>query len=201
MICRTLTTLLLALGVCAATACAAAEPTATVALRESACVAGDFVTLKEIAEIAPPDRAEVLGAVEVGPAPLPGGSRRVTLGYLKMRLRRSGVECAAIEFAGADAVEVRRAPMPGVTRRQAQGEVEAADPPGARQSAPPPARSVDRGARVRLTVICGAVTVGAEATLLEDAVVGGRAKMRVEQTRETVVAQIVQLSEAVICRE
>ncbi|MFW5866641.1 MAG: hypothetical protein ACOCX2_02420 [Armatimonadota bacterium] len=200
----TVKALLIALGLCVPASCAADAPSVTVELRESVAVEGDTLRLAQLAQIAPSDRAEALGAIAVGPAPLPGRSRRVSLGYLKMRLRRSGVECSGIEFTGADAVEVRRAPLPGVTRRQAQGEIVAADPPGARQSdqtQPPAPVAVERGTRVRLTVVCGAVSIGAEATLLEAAVVGGPAKMRVEQTRETVVAQIVQPCEAVIRRE
>ena len=171
----------------------------SVDLRESVRVDGEGISLAEIAEITPAEHAEELGAIRIGPAPLPGDSRRLSRGYLKIRLRRAGVACGEITFGGADAVEVRRAP-PAVTQRQAQGEVEAAGPFCARHP-DPPAATVDRGTRVRLTVICGAVSIGAEATLLEDAVVGGRAKMRVEQTRETVVAQIVQPSEAVMHRE
>lgn len=173
---------------------------ATVDLRESVSVEGDAITLAQLAEITPAAGSEALGAVEVGPAPLPGDSRRLTRGYLKMRLRRGGVACGEIAFTGAETVEVRRALPPATTQQRAQGEVEAADSPGARRPLAQQA-TVDRGARVRLTVICGAVSVGAEATLLEDAVVGGRAKVRVEQTRETVVAQIVQPSEAVMRRE
>jgi hypothetical protein len=183
-----------------ATAEGAGDAPATVTLPESVQVGGDALTLARLAEIAPAESAEALGEVAIGPAPLPGDSRRLTRGYLKMRLRRAGVACSEITFAGADTVEVRRAPTPAVTQRPDQGEVEAADPPGARRPAQP-LTTVDRGTRVRLIVRCGAVSVGAEAVLLEDGVVGGRTKMRVEQTRETVVAQIVQPSEAVIRRE
>jgi hypothetical protein len=169
-------------------------------LREAVSVEGAAITLAQLAEITPAQASEAIGAVEVGPSPLPGDSRELTRGYLKMRLRRGGMACDEIAFTGAKTVEVRRALPPATTQPRAQGEVEAADPPGARRTAPP-RPTIDRGGRVRLTVICGAVAVGAEATLLEDAVVGGRAKMRVEQTRETVVAQIVQPSEAVMRRE
>jgi len=186
------------MAIACAAPCVAAQT--TLDLRASVCVEGDLITLAQLAQIAPAARAEALGTVEVGPSPLPGDSRRLTRGYLKMRLRRGGVACEEIAFTGAETVEVRRAPMPASTQRRAQGEVEAADPPGARRFVPR-APTVERGTRVRLTVICGAVSVGAEATLLEDAVVGGCAKIRVEQTRETVVAQIVQPSEAVIRRE
>lgn len=195
-----LLTLALAAPVCLAADTAATAAAATVELHESACVEADQVLLADLATIAPEERAEQLGALVVGPAPLPGDSRRLTAGYLKMRLRRNGVSCDRVAVTGAKAVEVRRALPPPAVRREAQGEVEAADPSGARHPVRP-AHPVKRGARLRLRVICGAVVIGAEATLLEDAVVGGRAKMRVEQTRETVVAQIVQPSEAVMRRE
>ncbi|MFO8080796.1 MAG: flagella basal body P-ring formation protein FlgA [Armatimonadota bacterium] len=169
-------------------------------LRESVGIESDAITLAQLAEITPAAGSEVLGAVEVGPAPLPGSSRRLTRGYLKMRLRRGGVACGEIVFTGAESVEVRRALQPAATRRETQGTIEAADAPGTRPSADRPP-TVDRGTRVRLTVVCGAISIDAEATLLESATVGGRAKMRVEQTREIVVAQIVQPSEAIIRRE
>ncbi|MGC9320590.1 MAG: hypothetical protein ACP5KN_21335, partial [Armatimonadota bacterium] len=60
---------------------------------------------------------------------------------------------------------------------------------------------VRRGSRVRLSVTCGAVRIVAEATTLERAAVGARARLRVEQTRETVVAQLTSATEAVIRRE
>ncbi|MFP4248895.1 MAG: flagella basal body P-ring formation protein FlgA [Armatimonadota bacterium] len=178
---------------------ASVDAPVTVRLHEAVQVDEGRMTLGELAEIKPEERAAQLGAIEIGPSPLPGGKRELTRGYLKMRLRRGGVACTEIVFTGAEMVEVRRA-QPSAPRRQAQGEVEAADAPGARSSTEQPL-TVDRGARVRLTVTCGAISIDAEATLLESAAVGGRAKMRVEQTREIVVAQIVQPSEAVISRE
>ncbi len=187
------------LSVFACTVVVADDVSATVKLRESTCVEGERIVLADLAEITPAEQSERLGAVDVGPSPLPGDSRRLSAGYLKMRLRRGGVSCDDLAITGAGSVEVRRA-SPPPTQRGAEGEVEAADPPGARHPAPR-AVEVDRGTRLRLTVICGAVTVGAEATLLEDAVVGGRAKMRVEQTRETVTAQIEQPGRAVMRRE
>jgi len=193
-------TFALTIAVAAITAPGAAASWATVELRESASVEGERIVLGQLAAITPADRAEALGAVEVGPTPLPGNRRRLSVGYLKMRLRRGGVSCDEIAFIGAEAVEVRRAPVSPAGQRGTSGEVEAAGRPGARRPIVQPVE-VSRGTRMRLTVICGAVVVGAEATLVEDGVVGGRAKMRVEQTRETVVAQIVQPSEAVMHRE
>jgi hypothetical protein len=197
------TKLLTAVALVAATSPGAGvtvDPATTVKLREKVTVKHDLMTLSQLAEIEPEECGAELGAIEIGPSPLPGGKRELTRGYLKMRLRRGGVACTEIMFTGAETVEVWRASMPVATRREVQGAVEAADLPGARPSTEQPS-TVDRGARVRLTVICGAVSIGAEATLLESAIVGGRARMRVEQTREIVVAQIVQPSEAVISRE
>lgn len=193
------TTLMIALSLLATSWFATAAPT-TVELRERVTVEGDAMTLAQLAEISPGEHAATLGALEIGPAPLPGGSRRVTLGYVKMRVRHSGTSCGEIEFVGPGAVEVRRAAV----FQRSECKREAADASGADETEAPPAERrpvVERGSRVLLTVVCGAVSIGAEATLLESAVVGERARMRVEQTRETVVAQIVQPSEAVIRRE
>jgi hypothetical protein len=170
---------------------------ATVELREAVTIGADRITLGQLAEITPAERADRIGAIEVGPAPLPGDSRRLTRGYLKMRLRRGGVTDESVTFTGAETVEVRRELIPVAGGSEGGGGGVSC---GAGASAQPPA-TVPRGALIRLTVVCGAVTVGAEATLLEDAAVGGRARMRVEQTRETVVAQIVHPGEAILRRE
>ncbi len=195
-----LTTLTIALPLLATSWFATAAST-TVELRERVTVEGDVMTLAQLAEIAPGEDAETLGALEIGPAPLPGGSRRVTLGYVKMRVRHSGARCGEIQFSGPGVVEVRRAAV----FPQSEGAPEPADTSGGSETLAAPAAEppplVERGARVRLTVVCGAVSISAEATLLESAAVGERARMRVEQTRETVVAQIVQPSEAIISRE
>ncbi len=180
-----------ALTVALATAIAvhAHAQAATISLRERVSVEGDAITLGQLAEIAPEDLAETLGAVEVGPAPLPGDSRLLTAGYLKIRLRSAGFACSEIAFTGAERVEVRRASV--AASQEAEPPSEAAAPPPA-----PQPLIVPRGTRLRLTVSCGAVSIATEATLLEDAAVGARAAMRVEQTRETVVAQIVHPTEA-----
>lgn len=162
----------------------------TISLREAICVGGERITLGQIAEITPADAAEGLAPLELGPAPLPGGSRSLTVGYLKMRLRHSGVTCGEIAFLGADAVEVRRALSPLGPAPGAQDDLETGG------SSVPRQVLVPRGTRLRLTVTCGAILIGADATLLDDGFVGGQARMRIEQTRETVVAQIVLPTEA-----
>ena len=139
---------LLATGCCRV---AVGDP-ATVELRESVLIEGEGITLGQLAEITPQERAEELGAVKIGPAPLPGDSRRLTAGYLKMRLRHGGVACDEIAFTGAECVEVRRAPTLTGTSPAEQGEVEATDQPGARHLTPEPV-VVPRGTRVRLTVL------------------------------------------------
>lgn len=186
--------------------CAAPSTAAVVELRESAHLDEERIVLGRVAEIeavaAPTGEAaeegvpltELLAEIDLGPAPLPGDSRRLTAGYIKMRLRRSGVNCGDLTFEGADAVRVHR---PAPTAPEAAASVEGEDAQGGAVEAPPPVE-VRRGARLHLTVAHGAVVIGAEATLLEDAVVGGRARLRVHQTRETVIAQIVGPTEAVI---
>ncbi len=178
------------------TALCATCSAAVVELRETARVETERIRLGEVAELDCTDEeAATLAELDLGPAPLPGGSRRLSAGYIKMRLRRCGVDCDEVDFAGAPAVQVHRpgaAPAPRKPPRE--GTTDGQDGEADR----PAPVEIDRGTRIHLTVACGAVFIGAEATLLEDAVVGARAKMRVEQTRETVMAQIVRPTEAII---
>lgn len=180
-------------ALCLLTAAAHAMATDCIELRESASVEGRQIMLAEIADEVP----EALAEVDLGPAPLPGDSRRVSVGYVKMRLRRAGVDCSALVFRGPDEVEVHRMALPAVPLASADDEAEDIAPGEQQQRAVP----VRRGSRLHLTVIRGAVVIGAEAVLLEDATTGAMARLRVEQTRETVVARIVREAEALICRK
>ncbi len=174
---------------------------ALVELREDARLEEEErIRFGHVAQIAAPEDGadalvDKLEEVDLGPSPLPGSSRRLTAGYIKMRLRRSGVNCGDLTFAGADAVTVHRAaPRPPA----ADTSEEECDETGMPAPDLPAPVEVGRGTRVHLTVVSGAITIGAEATLLEGAVVGGRAMMRVQQTRETVTAELIGPTEAII---
>jgi len=177
MVLRPVVVLLLTAG------CVAAEPVA-VTLHDSAQVAGERLELGEIAALAgPAEQAEQLAALDLGPAPLPGQSRTLSLGYVKMRLRRWGLGEDDLAFSGATEVEVSTAPV----------AVAAPATPTMQEASTEPLPApvvVKRGSAVRLLVTCGAVTVVAGATTLEDAAVGAIVKLRVDQTRRTAWATL-----------
>ena len=165
---------------------------ATVELAESAQIAGDNIELGAVATVSGSDEEVArLAGLDLGPAPLPGQSRSLSLGYLKMRLRRWGVNAGEITFAGAAQVRVSR---PAAVVAVAIGDTDDVAQTGVAQ-APPPV-IVKRGSMVRLRVTCGAVSVIAGATTLEDAAVGAVVKMRVAQTRQTVWAVLASQTEA-----
>ena len=162
-----------------------AEPPMVVDLRDRAVVAGERIELGEVATISgPEEEAARLRLLDLGPAPLLGDSRALSLGYLKIRLRRWGVDLDAVVFGGSAEVRVSRPAAPA-----ASAEVDMATPGGESAPAAPPV-TVKRGSKVRLEVALGAVLIVATATTLEDGVVGGVVRMRVDQTRREVWARL-----------
>lgn len=179
------------------TVCAAAEPltitgVTTVTLHSRAQVAGERLELGEIARITG-DEAKALVALDMGPAPLPGGERTISLGYLKMRLRRWGLGEEQFVFEGPAEVTVSTAAV------AAQPAVSAPTPIESEPIAPPPVM-VKRGSTLRLQVTCGGVTILASATTLEDAAVGAIVKLRVDQTRQTTWALLDSPTLAILTR-
>jgi hypothetical protein len=153
-----------------------------VTLKEAAEIDSERIELGALATVTAPEAdKQMLQMLDVGPAPLPGRSRVLTLGYLKMRMRRWGVDPESVVFAGAAGVEVSR-PAPIALPAAPDAEQVSPDPVA---PAPEP-QVVKRGAKLQLVVVCGAVRVVAEAQTLEDGQVGQPVKMRVEQTRQTV---------------
>jgi len=191
-------TICLALAALGAAGCRAQ----VIDLHQRVQIEGDRILLGHLADIdAVGERAEALAQVTVGPAPLPGRERTLTVGYLKLRLRRCGIDCASLTFTGADEVTVTGPPVATVVLDPAAG---AADPPAGQAEAAPAAPApilVPRGTRVRLAVECGAVRVLADATTQAEAAVGALVRLRVEQTRETVSAQLLSPTQALITRE
>lgn len=151
-----------------------------VTLKDSVEIASERIALGALGTVtAGEQETEQLRALDVGPAPLPGRSRVLTLGYLKLRMRRWGVDPGSVVFAGAAQVKVSRpAPMVGPPAPEA-GQV----PPDQVAPGPQP-QVVKRGAKLQLVVVCGAVRIVAEAQTLEDGVVGHPVKVRVAQTRQ-----------------
>ncbi len=149
---------------------AVAEPTARVVLQERACVVGPSIRLGDVAEVeAPTEATEELRAVELGPAPLPGRTRTVSLGVVKLRLRRYGFRPEEMVFGERDEVRVVRS---RVVRSAARaGSLEAA---AVAQGRP----AVKRRERVRVVIQQGSVRITAPAEALADAATGEDVKVR-----------------------
>ncbi len=184
-------------------------------LSEAAEITADRIELGALATLTGPEPArERLEALDIGPAPLPGRSRTLTLGYLKMRMRRWGLKPERFVFTGAPQVQVSRQAETATTEATTAttgttgtGCASSLQPsPFAEATGDRPASSlrrtvvVKRGARLQLSVVCGAVCILAEATTLEDGVVGQRVKMRVEQTRQTVWGTLLSPTTATLTR-
>lgn len=77
-------------------------------LPENATVVGPQISLGEIAEVISDDKttADRLRRMTVGKAAPAGDKVRVTLGYLKVALRREGYNLQVFSFGGAETVEV-----------------------------------------------------------------------------------------------
>jgi len=163
-------------------------------LSKAAEITSDRIELGALATVTGPEQAsERLRSLDIGPAPLSGRSRVLTLGYLKMRIRRWGFAPEEMVFIGSKQVEVSRAVQPAAGVQPVAGDASPESPVPAQAPA-----TVKRGARVQLAVECGAVRILAEATTLEDGVVGQPVRMRVEQTRQTLWATLLSRSQATL---
>jgi flagella basal body P-ring formation protein FlgA len=83
---------------------AATDAPTIVTLLDEAYVTGPQVRLGDVADIEGPE-AEVFSRVELGPAAVPGSSKRLTPSLLLSRLRLAGYQDASVDFRGAAAVE------------------------------------------------------------------------------------------------
>lgn len=170
---------------------AAAPALQSVQLRASAHVSGDWVTLAELAIVAPKAQA-ALAALAIAPAPPPGGTRNVSLGYLKLRLRRAGVDLSGVTFSGPDRVAVSRG-----------GRSAASSGPTSRAGASAKGlarETLRRGATVKLVLRRGALVVETSGDLLRDCAIGDLGKFRVDKTRAIVSARLTDRMTAEVVR-
>ncbi len=84
-------------------ALAAGEAANTLTLHNEAYVNGPKITLGDIAEIQGVHAVQ-LSTIELGAAPLPGGSRFFNAALVSSRIRSAGIDAAAVEIGGAGQV-------------------------------------------------------------------------------------------------
>jgi flagellar basal body P-ring formation protein FlgA len=75
---------------------------------QSSAPSSSLLRLKDVAAIRSVDPVEAasLGEITLGPAPAPGGRRRITFDEIRQRLLTKGVNLTTIEFAGSQTVDV-----------------------------------------------------------------------------------------------
>lgn len=147
----------------------------TLTLQETARVGSGTVTLGDIAVIdADEDIAEDLGAVVIGNSPLPGRSRTITAGYIRMRLARAGVgEKVVIE--GASEVKLTGAISAKLSAPGPQEQDEA-----------PAIPVVTRSQRVKIMLINHGVTISASGRAMDDACLHQPVAVRVVSTGQEI---------------
>jgi hypothetical protein len=81
-----------------------------ITVKPDATVSSDTGWLGDVAQVSSATSADTdrVEAVALGPAPLPGQVRPISLGYIKMRLRHARLSPTDIDFSGAETVRVRR---------------------------------------------------------------------------------------------
>ncbi len=161
----------------------------TVLLREEAVVAVGPVTLGQLADIeADTEASPEIAAVIIGSSPLPGRERRISAGYIRMRMARAGVSGDTAKLGGAAAVVVRVKSAEAVSPRDA-----ATAKANGRRGIPPVGRdpttatageawSCKRGQRVQIRVLCGNIVVLTSGQLLENAAAWESVMARVGST-------------------
>ena len=162
-----------------------------IALKPSAQVSGSQVTLADIATVEPPAAAAQYGPLVVAPAPSPGQTRSVTVGYLRVRLRRQGLDLTGVIFSGPERVLVSRS---------AEAPPAAVAVPGPAAAGILPAMAIKPGSRLKIILRAGDLTIEAEGESLGPCALGEVAKFRLTQTRSVVSAKLLDLNTAEVIR-
>lgn len=160
-------------------------PRATVVLREQVALDTPEIGLSQVATLGgPADALIALEQVSLGSAPVPGASRTLAVAYIRLRLKRYGVDPGSVDISG-DKVTVQRAvtaPCPATAPEPVSSPAVAVSP-----AAPEVRRNDD----VRVAVQCRGVTVALMGRALQDGHPGDTVKVQVPQTNRTVEALVI----------
>ncbi len=159
-------------------------PRASLVLRELVSLDTPEIGLAQVAVITgPEDMVSVLERVSLGSAPVPGGSRTVAVAYIRLRLKRYGVDPGAVDIQGA-AVTVQRTCT--VSDRSSTRPPAISEDPV--PSLPP---DIQRNDEVQVAVQCRGVTVALVGRALQDGGPGDVIRVQIPQTSRTVEATVI----------
>lgn len=178
-------------------ACCAQAERPTIALRPGAVVDTAEVFLGQVADIeAPAELRERLSQVSLGTGPLPGTRRLIPVAYLKLRLRRHGIDPATVVLTGESVVVTCSRELPAVAPRPGSATVvNAAGPLPGGPSAPAPL--VKRNQLVELQIQCGAIVIHTTGRANSDAAEGELVKLSLEGSTRGVIAKVTGPGQAV----
>ncbi len=157
----------------------------TITLPENAVVAAGDMSLGQVAEVTgPADQVAKLAAVSLGPAPLAGYQRPITVGLIILRLRRAGWNPDGVALAGEPQTMVvtQGQPQPVVVNNQA-GSVQQLAPPA-------PQIVIKRGDTVRIVLSYKGITIVTVGQALNDAAQDQIVRVRVAGSRHTTYGRV-----------
>lgn len=149
------------------------------------------VVVSTLADIRGPKvEVERVGQIVVGPAPLPGRQRKISRGYIKIRIRAAGIDADHIAFEGPDEVVVVGAHDSGGAEHSHQGPHRSPGDVSVRTKgkAKPLVR---RGQPLVVRARYGMVEVRAEAVAMEDGWLGDVVRVQVRQGRARILVRLV----------
>lgn len=180
---RTTLALALLIAAPAAAAVSADEPQAVVTLRAEASVATADVLLGQVADIqATSEMTARLHGVSLSSSPLPDRTRSIEAGYIKLRLRRFGVDPAQVDLRG-ETVVVHRSGMPQIATAQAAAEATA-------DTASPQPALIRQGQLIDVEVRCGGVIVRTTGVACRDGAAGELIDLRLEKLNRKLPGRI-----------
>lgn len=162
----------------------AEEARPVVALRAEVTLRAPEVLLGQVSDIAAAgELREKLAAVSLGSGPVAGTQRVIDAGYIRLRLRRFGIDPAGVELQGervtVTAPAAQRSPLP---QKAASGRTD-----GPREAAMP---LVKRGQLVEVRVQCGGVIIHATGRALMDAGDQEMVKISLEGSNRGITARV-----------
>lgn len=172
---------------------------AVVSLHDQAVVAAGHVTLGDVAQVtgaaATIDR---LAAVSLGSAPVAGRERRISAEFVRLRLRRYGMDPENIVLEGDGVVVQREEAVPVLSRVAARpnGVRGALHIPRAADSIPAPTANepapplVSRNQPVGISVVCGGVVIYNRGRVLEEGRAGDIVTVRLDGASHSLQAVV-----------
>lgn len=162
----------------------------TVQLRAEATVQAPEVLLGQVSEIvAAGELREKLAGVSLGSGPVAGTQRVIDAGYIRLRLRRFGIDPAGVDLQGqqvtVSASAVAHGPLAPQVAPAGQG--------GAPDVAAP---LVKRGQSVEVRVQCGGVIIFTTGRALMDAAAQELVKITLQDSNRTLTARVTGPAEA-----